>query len=444
MDDLRKRFADLDGLRAPDLWDEIEQHAAALGSAGSGAPARVPVSARAPGIDRRALAVLAAAALLVALVLQAMGAGSMTLPQANRSPAPALGPGANGLIAYEWEEDIYVGDPTTGETRAIVSGPEPDIRPVFSPDGTTVAFLRLGATRLDDRILVVRPDGSGQRVVVPAGVSAKGMDGPYWTPDSSAIVVVHNGTTNETPYWDGELSMFDAIGSTGRRDLTPPLAPQPGGPFFAPNAGVAPIFRPPSGDLILSSWFSGSAESNAGLTWFDAELQPLGQLGKTALAEYEPYFVESPAWSPDGSTIAFGLARAGGNQILGDRQGFLINADGTGLRPISAYGQWSPDGTMIAGERFSEDPDAEGSVIVIVDVTRGTEHELEVTAVLTKIEGVVRDATNPNFHSIDGPEGRFLEQHGGRPLAVSVETGAATELPWVMNSAPSWQRVAVE
>jgi len=263
MDDLRERFADLDRVRAPDLWDEIELHASALGSAASAARTSVPVSVRSRGVDRRSLSVLLAAALLVGLLLQAVGSGSISLPQADQSPTTAPGPtstapafqpptsAGNGLVAYEWEDDIYVGDPRTGETTAIVSGPERDILPVFSPDGATIAFTRLGETPLDDMILVVRPDGSGERVVVPAGVSNKGMSPALWTPDGTAVVVVHNGTTSETPYWDGELSMFDAVGTTGRRDLTPPLNRQVGGPFFAPNSGVAPIFQPPEGDLIL-------------------------------------------------------------------------------------------------------------------------------------------------------------------------------------------------
>ena len=58
----------------------------------------------------------------------------------------------------------------------------------------------------------------------------------------------------------------------------------------------------------------------------------------------------APAWSPDGSKIAFTSYRAGGGEI------FVMNADGSGvvrLTDNAAYDRhpkWSPDGTRIAFE----------------------------------------------------------------------------------------------
>ncbi len=55
-----------------------------------------------------------------------------------------------------------------------------------------------------------------------------------------------------------------------------------------------------------------------------------------------------PAWSPDGSRIAFNLAQ-------GDL--YLINPDGTGLSQLVPNGRhpaWSPDGTRIAYTSGSE------------------------------------------------------------------------------------------
>ena len=49
----------------------------------------------------------------------------------------------NGLIAYSYAGDIYVGDPVTGETTAIVTNPTYEVNPVFSPDGTRIAFMRV-------------------------------------------------------------------------------------------------------------------------------------------------------------------------------------------------------------------------------------------------------------------------------------------------------------
>jgi hypothetical protein len=85
----------------------------------------------------------------------------------------------------------------------------------------------------------------------------------------------------------------------------------------------------------------------------------------------------------------------------------------------------------------------------------------------TKQEGVVRASTRsvdladePLCGWYEGPAGRawdyegwswspdgrsivLLEQAGTRPFVVDVETGEATELPWDADSAPSWQRAAM-
>jgi Tol biopolymer transport system component len=68
-----------------------------------------------------------------------------------------------------------------------------------------------------------------------------------------------------------------------------------------------------------------------------------------------------PAWSPDGTRIAFISDRGGITQI------FVMEADGTGVRQVSRGGgthpAWSPDGTLIA---FSgADPGAPGAVSVV-------------------------------------------------------------------------------
>ena len=56
-------------------------------------------------------------------------------------PAP-FGPARNGLVAYAQDGDIYTADPVTGKAVAIVTGPETDLGPVCSLDGTRIAFER--------------------------------------------------------------------------------------------------------------------------------------------------------------------------------------------------------------------------------------------------------------------------------------------------------------
>src|SRR2546425_13165379 len=70
--------------------------------------------------------------------------------------------------------------------------------------------------------------------------------------------------------------------------------------------------------------------------------------GARTLVNLDDTFEPAPAWSPDGSTIAYvDVVPGSGGQI------FLVNADGTGLGQFTNGGTnigvaWSPDGSKIA------------------------------------------------------------------------------------------------
>lgn len=85
----------------------------------------------------------------------------------------------------------------------------------------------------------------------------------------------------------------------------------------------------------------------------------------------------SPSWSPDGSMIAFSSNRKGFSDI------WLVNADGTGLRQLTDLSEkgvdyasldaWSPDGSVIAFRRSPLEPSDElkPQGIWLVDVGSG-------------------------------------------------------------------------
>lgn len=79
----------------------------------------------------------------------------------------------------------------------------------------------------------------------------------------------------------------------------------------------------------------------------------------------------APVWSPDGTRLAFESQVEGGLGI------FVVNRDGTGLKPISALGtwnqmpRWSPDGKRLAyaeGDGFQ-------SRVIVCDLATGQEEE---------------------------------------------------------------------
>jgi Tol biopolymer transport system component len=384
---------------------------------------------------------------ITALLVLALAVGAVIVGSQQRRLPAVVEPAGNGLIAYSSGGDIYVGDPVTGTTTAIVTGREIDSTPIVSPDGTHIAFVRGDPWGDEASVVVVPLDGSDEAVAMPAGFSERGL-GIAWTPDSASLVASLDTAPLTTPSFDGELALLDASGLAEPRLLTPPLPAWPGGPYFNANSGVAPMFRPPTSDLILSGDYDA-------LDVFGADMRSSRQLARQALSGFEPYGVSTPAWSPDGSMISFSLHRVNGNQWIGLIDVFVMNADGSSLRPlkgdISWMLAWSPDGTRIAAERWLSDP--EGSVIVIIDVASGAERVLEATSVETKVEGnwsldgrgssgtgrrwdYEGWSWSPDGHSIV-----MLERYGTRPIVVDIKSGRSTELPWEADSAPSWQRI---
>jgi Tol biopolymer transport system component len=399
-----------------------------------------------PSPAGRTWVLLAAAALLVALAAGtiAVGTGLVRVQRSDWPLPPTIGPAANGLVAYASGGDVYVGDAATGETSAIVIGPEMDTRPIFSPDGTHIAFLRGDEGSGEASVLVVRADGSDERVVMPSGFSGRGVLFA-WTPDSASLVVNYDSPPFTTPVFDGELALLDAAGTGAPKVLTPPLPSWPGGPYFNHNAQVAPMFRPPSGDLILSRDFHA-------LNVYDADLRHHTQLAADALERFEPYGVGSADWSPDGSKIAFSLGRVSGFQWTDEHiGGFVMNADGTGVRQLTGVpgwmAAWSPDGSRIAVAQANGNSDACGTVewIAIVDVESGATHKLESTERTTSLGGLNCDYQVAGWSwSPDGRSIVELKQPGTRPVVVDVETDQLRELPWEAESPPSWQRVPTD
>lgn len=371
-------------------------------------------------------------------------------------PAIGVGPAANGLIAYSFDGDIFVGDPVTGASQVITSGPESDINPKFSPDGTHIAFVRGTPVRGPAGLIVVRADGSDERVVVPEEFTATpaghlGHVGTFaWTPDGRGIVVQVDFPPTTYPHGDGELGLFDASGVREPRLLVPPLFAMIGGTYFNPSAQIAPMFRPPDGDLIVSQ--TGPFEV------FDVNLTLAGRLDNEALAHYAPDGAFDPTWSPDGAAIVvslLGWAEAAGGFSI---QVWVLNAEGGDLHRLGpgAAPMWSPDGSSIAYEHFGPDWDAQALPaerrLAVYDVVSGTKRVLDSSVSSLKEGATVQTITNNPMHawywegwswSPDGRSILILKDHGTRPVVVDVETDTATELPWETDSFPSWQRAAV-
>jgi dipeptidyl aminopeptidase/acylaminoacyl peptidase len=123
-----------------------------------------------------------------ALVLLVAVVGSLVTGESRASSFVKPKPARNGLIAYSYAGDIYVGDPVTGETTRITTNPRYEVNPVFSPNGKRIAFIRGDPQHGGSTIVVVRVDGSDERVLVPKRRKHRGFDVLAWTPDGASLV----------------------------------------------------------------------------------------------------------------------------------------------------------------------------------------------------------------------------------------------------------------
>ncbi len=174
MDDLRRRFASLDRLPAPDLWAEIEQRATTMEPVSRVSGVVTPVSVRPRRSGARSVLVyLAAAASLVALVAGAAAVGSGLV----RLPAIVPAPSESASLA-----------PSPAPSTPVASNtPEPSVI-ASGLDARWILFdVHEGSgTHAHNQSWAIRPDGSGAHAI-------EGGAGPVaWSPDGTRLLM-NNG-----------------------------------------------------------------------------------------------------------------------------------------------------------------------------------------------------------------------------------------------------------
>ena len=376
------------------------------------------ISTRVAAAPRITLRVVA-----VALLILALAASLVLVVGAMRHPVPSpFGVAANGLIAYaDGTGAINVGDSTTGSSRSIVRGPGND-RPIFSPDGTRVAFVHT-ASDGSTGVVVVRADGSAATNVAREALGRIGY--LTWTPDSASIVVDSG---------DGHLKVFDAT--------------HPGSPLVLAmdvsagaddyNARPADLYQPPDGRRVL---FIRTGPHGPEMVVSDRDGSNVRTLIDATHGDVVFTYLGSPEWSPDGSMIAFTGATS---DVLQDSFTWVMNADGSGLRSLNGAGRpinesnptWSPDGSQIAVQRW------------FIDTTTGTQEVRPVTVIDVATGHEVERGPTPQQNGINGwgwsPDGASIMEFTTEDalLLANVATGQMTTVPWTVSSPPTWQRLA--
>ena len=334
MDDLRRRFASLDQVRAPDLWTDIEQRAVAFESVQRVTRAPDSVSVRSRGASGRTLIVLVApAALLVALVAGAVAVGTGLVKRPTVVPVEAW-PSATALPSRSVEPQVGVVAYTVRQGDCAKTPPAPCVL----------------------RIWIVNADGSGARELLAQVPGTQEILG--WSPDGSRLLY-------REPRGDGSGPVFATDADGSEPELI--CAAEDGSCAFEGGgaAGASP-FSPDGGRIAYVISEGGGTErstvaimdlSTRQVTKFNSTRTPDVRQCDSAASDGLRFRNSRPSWSPDGTLLVFDRDGTGKTLHAGTcRAGtvFVVNADGSELLQLTSAEMvafdpsWSPDGTRIA------------------------------------------------------------------------------------------------
>lgn len=254
----------------------------------------------------------------------AMGFMIATFVSLVPAPEPVSAAG-NGNVVFIRNNSIYTMDPAGTNITQLTSGSTDDC-PVWSPDGTKIAYSNLGREAVGRSLFIMDADGSND-TLIPTGLEL--MGGGYgchsWSPDGSKIVVTGA---------DGQLYIVDiSDGSSASIGL-----------------GYDPDWSPDGSKIAYTAdsyaeIYTMNVDGTGSVKITDGNLPPADA-------------ARQPDWSPDGSRIAF--------EVFSDADYaphvYTMDPDGLNLSQLTdepfyfnaIYGiDWSPDGTKIVyGVRY--------------------------------------------------------------------------------------------
>ena len=356
---------------------------------------------------------------LAALLLIALMVGAVLLAGSQRHlPAP-FGLAGSGRVAYAASGDVYTVDPVTRVATAIVTGPEIDVGPVWSDDGTHVVFRRQLTVGLDvgnsaSRLFVARADGSGLVAITSAAEFQ--ITRYVFSPNGSEVAYTFGPDSNS------ELWIAKTDGS-GARHLDLGMSV------------IWPSYRPPNGAEIVF------ASANGGIYAVDVVSNKV----RTIVAPSAGIGRDVVKIAPDGSRVAYSASTT--NDTTHNTYRIQVSAmDGSGATktlpmPQGATFQdapsWSNDSRRIVVTRGYSTWNQEMTLAVLPSDASSV--GIETARGLTGCCDTVIEWAPDDKSILVSPEdlsGNFTQQ-----LLLDPATGSTRPAPWAAISDPAWQRV---
>jgi Tol biopolymer transport system component len=365
--------------------------------------ARQPVIAPRMPWRQAAIALLVLALAIAALVALVVGT--------QRRIPPPYGLAQNGLIAFDRAGDIFVADATSGHDHVIVASPDFDTGPIWSLDGTRIAFERRTA-----------PDTRLANVYVANALLS--ISDYAFSPDGRRLLMSTGSEKTSIVY----VAQTDGSGITR---------------LGAGTIAAEPAWRPPDGHEILyvgHVGFDSSLSDGAGIYVID----PVSGATRTIRERADGRYPGGPKWSPDGTRIAYSEWTASDNAS----RTHIVAADGSGDKVIPLptgatwdwFNAWSNDGNrLIVVRGYGGDSGPTRAAVVPSDASGlGDEFTVEANGTAGCCDAM---AWAPDDSFIVGipTDGTGAAQP---PLLLDPATGSAKTPPWLIQSYPSIQRIA--
>ena len=233
-------------------------------------------------------------------------------------------PGVHHILARK-VAGITHGSGGAEPPRILTSGPQDDTNPVWSPDGTNIAFLRTIDAATMQTIVIPAAGGSERVVANLPGWRPSARKYLTWAPDSDTVVV----SNRLKAAFALRLYRFPLSGGPAKALTEGPDAAQ----------DVSPAFSPDGRWLAFLRWEDGATYA----LW--AVPQPDGQ---PKLLITSPVPITSFAWKPDSRSIIYG----GGPMSTGELREVRVDGHDT-LAPFVLEGQSdqitiAPNGARLA------------------------------------------------------------------------------------------------